>query len=105
MIAFDFELNYFEELEKDIDDAKLWYYTQNPDTDLEERFANAIKEVIKKIQKNPFIYSPIFENIRIAHPKIFPYGVHFFIHEDIKQIVIVAILHNKQNKSKLKKRL
>src|SRR6187402_858920 len=105
MIVFDFDLNYFEEVEKDIEEAKLWYYTQNPGTDLEERFANAIKEVIEKVQKNPFIYSPIYKNIRIAHPKIFPYGVHFYIEEDIKQIIIVSILHNKQDKSKFKKRL
>jgi hypothetical protein len=58
MIVFDFELNYFEEVETDIDDAKLWYYTQNPDTDLEERFANAIKEVIKKVQKKTFHLFP-----------------------------------------------
>jgi plasmid stabilization system protein ParE len=105
MIDFDFELNYFDEVEKDIVDAKIWYYEQNPDTDLEERFAKAIKEIILKVQKNPFIYSPIFKNIRIAHPKIFPYGVHFYIEEDIKQITIIAILHNKQDKSKFKKRL
>lgn len=105
MIVFDFDLNYFEEVEKDIDEAKLWYYEQNPDTDLEERFAKAIKEVIEKVHKNPFIYYPIFKNIRIAHPKIFPYGVHFYIEEDIKQITIVAILHNKQDRRKLKRRL
>ncbi|WP_281636666.1 type II toxin-antitoxin system RelE/ParE family toxin [Flavobacterium marginilacus] len=105
MIVFDFELNYFEEVERDIDNAKLWYYEQNPDTDLEERFAKAIKEIILKIQKNPFIYSPIFKNISIAHPKIFPYGIHFYIEEDLKQITIVAILHNKQDKRKLNERL
>jgi hypothetical protein len=105
MIVFDFELNYFEEVETDIDDTKLWNYTQSPDTDLEERFANAIKEIIKKIQKTLLSIPPIFENIRIAHPKIFPYGVHLHIEEDIKQITIIAILHNKQDRSKLKKRL
>jgi hypothetical protein len=49
MIVFDFELKYFEEVEKDVEIAKLWYCQQNPGTDLEERFANAIKEVIKKL--------------------------------------------------------
>ena len=105
MIEFDFELNYFDEVENDIEIAKLWYYEQNPNTDLEERFADAIKETFAKLQKNPFIYYPIFENIRIAHPKFFPYGVHFIIKEDKKEIVIVAILHNKQNKSKMINRL
>ena len=101
MIEFDFELNYFDEVDNDIEIAKFWYYEQSPDTDLEERFADAIKEVIAKLQKNPFIYYPIFENIRVAHPKFFPYGVHFIINEVKKEILIVAILHNKQDKSKL----
>lgn len=105
MIEFEFELDYFDEVDDDIDIAKLWYYNQNPDTDLEERFADAIKEVVSKLHKNPFIYYPIFENIRVAHPKFFPYGVHFIINEDKKEILIVAILHNKQDKSKMIKRL
>jgi hypothetical protein len=52
-------------------------------------------------KKNPFIYYPIFENIRVAHPKFFPYGIHFIINEVKKEILIVAILHNKEDKSKL----
>ncbi len=101
MIEVDFELNYFDEVDDDIEIAKLWYYEQSPDTDLEERFADSIKEAIAKLQKNPFIYYPIFENIRVAHPKFFPYGIHFIINEVKKEILIVAILHNKQDKSKL----
>ena len=88
MIEFDFELRYFEEIEDDIETAKLWYSEQIPNTNLEERFAEAIKETIKKLQKNPFIYYPIFQNIRTAHPKFFPYGVHF--------IIINCILNVKQ---------
>jgi plasmid stabilization system protein ParE len=105
MIEFEFVLDYFDEVENDIEKAKLWYYDQNPDTDLEERFADSIKETILKLQKNPFIYHPVFENIRIAHPKFFPYGVHFIINEKSKIIIIVAILHNKEDKNKLKMRL
>lgn len=105
MIEFEFVLDYFDEVEVDIEIAKLWYYDQNPDTDLEQRFADAIKEAITKLQKNPFVYHPIFENIRIAHPKFFPYGVHFIINEDQKEILIVAILHNKQDKGKMTERL
>ena len=105
MNEFDFVLSYFDEVKDDIKAAKLWYYNQNPGSNLEERFADAIKEKILKLQKNPFIYYPVFENIRIAHPKIFPYGIHFIIDESKKEILIVAILHNKQNKSKLINRL
>lgn len=105
MIEFDFELNYFDEVKNDIEIAKLWYYNQSPGTGLEERFADAIKGAIDKLQKKPFIYHPIFENIRIIHPKFFPYGVHFIINENKKEILIIAILHNKQDISKIIKRL
>ena len=30
MIEFDFELRYFEEIENDIESAKLWYSEQSP---------------------------------------------------------------------------
>ena len=73
MIEFEFVLNYFDEVEEDIENAKRWYYEQSSDTDLEERFAEVIKEAITKLQKNPFIYYPIFENVRVVHPKFFPY--------------------------------
>jgi plasmid stabilization system protein ParE len=105
MIKFNFELDYFDLVDEDIVIAKLWYYEQSPDTDLEERFADAIKDTIALIQKNPFIYHPIFENIRIAHPKFFPYGIYFIINENTNKILILAILHNKQDKSKIINRL
>jgi plasmid stabilization system protein ParE len=105
MIEFVFELTSFDAAEIDVEKAKRWYYDQNPDTDLEERFADSIKEVIRKLHKNPYRYNLRFENIRVAHPKTFPYGVHFFIDEDKKQITIIGIFHNKQDSSEIKKRL
>ena len=105
MIEFDFELNYFDEVEDDITIAKLWYYEQNPDADVEKRFATAINDIIFKLQKNPFVYHPIFAYIRIAHPKFFPFGVHFIINEGKNEILIIAVLHNKQDKNAIFKRL
>jgi len=105
MIEFNFELDYFDQVEADIELAKHWYYEQSPDTDLEERFANSVLNTLYKIQKNPFIYHPIFENIRIAHPKFFPYGIYFTVDEDKQIILILAVLHNKQDKNKVLKRM
>ncbi len=105
MIEFEFELSYFEEVENDVKIAKQWYFEQNPNNGIDERFANSVIEIIQKLQKNPFIYYPRFENIRVAHPKFFPFGVHFIINEQAKQIIIVAVFHNKQDMLKLKKRV
>ena len=105
MIEFEFEIIYLDQVEEDIEKIKYWYYSQNPGSDLEEQFTNAVKEIIYKISKNPFIYHSIYKNVRIAYTKTFPYGVHFLISEDIKQIIIIAILHNKMDLQNLKNRL
>jgi plasmid stabilization system protein ParE len=105
MIAFDFKLSYFEDVEADIDQAKYWYYEQNPDSDLEERFAEAITLAIDKLQTNPYVYHPIFENMRVAHPRFFPYCIYFLLNESQKQITIVGIFHSKQDISNLLNRL
>lgn len=105
MIEFEFEMIYFDQVEEDIAKIKNWYYSQDPGSGLEEQFANAVKEIIYKLSKNPYIYHPIFKKVRIAYTKIFPFGVHFLIHEDLKQISIIAILHNKMDLQNLKDRL
>jgi len=37
------------------------------------------------------------DNIRIAHTKVFPYNIHFYIDETKAQVVIIGIIHNKRN--------
>ena len=57
MIEFNFELDYFDLVDEDIEIAKLWYYEQSSNTDLEERFAEAIKDAISLLQKKS-VYLP-----------------------------------------------
>ncbi|PDS25682.1 plasmid stabilization system [Flavobacterium branchiophilum] len=60
-------------------------------------FALAIESVIQKVLKMPTSYSPRYKNIRIAHPKTFPYNIHFYIDEVNKTVVFTAIVHNKRH--------
>ncbi len=84
----------FDEALTDIQDAKLWYKEQQDG--LEERFAFAIEETILKVLKMPSAYAVRYRNIRIAHPKIFPFNVHFYIDENENCIVFTGIVHNKR---------
>ncbi len=88
-------LTYFEDAKIDIRDSKTWY--KNKKNGLEKHFAEVIKTTIINIQQNPFIYALRYRNIRIAYTKTFPYGVHFYINEQKKQIIIIAIIHNSRN--------
>jgi hypothetical protein len=52
----------------------------------------------------PSAYSIRYKNIRIAHPKIFPYNIHFFIDENTQTVIFTGIIYNKkQNAIHLKR--
>lgn len=98
-----YSLSYFEDARLDVKEAKAWYKEQQPG--LEKRFADSIKTAIIKLQENPFAYAVRYKNIRIAHPKTFPYGIHFYIDDTKHQIVIIAIVHNKRHPDTAQKRV
>ena len=85
---------YLDEVENDIAIAKQWYVEQQKDLDV--RFVTAVKETLSYILKMPLAYAVRYRNVRIAHTKIFPYNVHFYIDEAQAQIVIIGIVHNKK---------
>ena len=90
-----YKILYLDEVENDIAVAKQWYAEQQKDLDV--RFAVAVKKTLSNISKMPSAYSTRYRNIRIAHTKIFPYNVHFYIDETKAQVVITGIVHNRRN--------
>jgi plasmid stabilization system protein ParE len=86
---------YLDEVENDIAEARQWYAEQQ--TGLDARFAAAVKETVKNIVKMPSSYAVRYRNVRIAHIKIFPYNVHFYVDEEKAQVVIIGIIHNKRS--------
>ncbi len=90
-----YSLSYFEDALHDLKIAKSWYKQQQ--SGLDQRFSYSIKSTILLVQKSPFAFAIRYRNIRIAFPKKFPYGIHFYIDEEKQQIVIIAIIHNKRN--------
>lgn len=98
-----YSLFYFEEARLDVIAAKAWYEEQKDR--LGRQFAKSIKTAILRIQSNPLAYGVRYKNVRIAHPKTFPYGIHFYIDESTSQIVIIAIVHNKRHPDVARKRI
>ena len=90
-----YKVLYLDEVENDIAVAKQWYAEQQKDLDV--RFAAAVKETLSSILKMPSAYAVRYRNVRIAHTKIFPYNVHFYMDETKTQVVIIGIIHNKRN--------
>lgn len=72
---------------------------------LEVEFSSEIKDTINRILETPHIFAIRYKKVRIAHPKVFPYNIHFYIDESNNIVVIIAIVHGKRKSSFLKKRL
>ncbi len=94
---------YFDEVEMDIKEARLWY--KSTSEKLEKRFLEAIEKTIIKLIKWPKAYAIRYKNVRIAHPKIFPYSIHFYIDDVQNRIVIIAVIHGRRHPDFAKKRL
>jgi len=86
---------YLDEVQKDIISAKQWYAEQQEN--LEIRFVAAVKDTFSNILKMPLAYAVRYKNVRIAHTKIFPYNIHFYVDEAKAEIVIIGIVHNRRN--------
>jgi len=94
-----YKVFYLDEVDNDIAVAKQWYAEQQNNLDV--RFVAAVKETVSNILKMPSAYAVRYRNIRIARTKIFPYNIHFYIDETKAQVVIIGIVHNKRNKTRL----
>ena len=86
---------YLDEVKNDIISAKQWYAKQQKN--LDAKFVAAVKGTLSNILETPFAYAVRYKNVRIAHTKIFPYNIHFYIDETKKQIVIIGVIHNRRN--------
>lgn len=90
-----YKILYFEEVRQDVKDAKQWY--RNQSKGLEKRFAEDIKISISRLKSRPAVHAIRYKNIRVTHPDVFPYSIHFYIDEKLNAVVITAIVHNSRD--------
>ncbi len=88
---------YLDVVRNDILVAKQWYDEQQEG--LGERFTHAVKDALDNILKMPLAYSIRYREVRIAHTKVFPYNIHFYINEPETQIVIIGVIHNRRREA------
>lgn len=88
-------LAYFDEVLEDVRQAKDWY--KNQKVDLDREFSKAIEDCLDRILQTPEIYPLRYRQIRIAHPRRFPYNIHFYVDKPSLTVVITAIVHSKRH--------
>jgi hypothetical protein len=71
---------------------------------LEIEFATATEKALYQIIETPKAFAIRYKKIRIAHPKQFPYNIHFYIDALNTTVIVIAIIHSKRNPKIAKKR-
>jgi len=99
MNSFKLIINPFAEL--DLQVAYEWYDLNKED--LGQEFLTEVENTLNRIHQNPQQYQKTKGQIRMAVVKRFPFGVFYFIKEDV--IIVFAIFHFSRNPQILKKRL
>ena len=88
---------------QDLKNAKKWYLEINPE--LGEHFKLKVNEEFDYIKQYPKHYQKKYEELRQALVTRFPYTIYYLIEEELKMIVVVGVLAQKQNVQKIIKRL
>jgi plasmid stabilization system protein ParE len=80
-------------VEADVAEAAEWYETQRPG--LGARFVSTVQSADKLLLANPLHCSVRFSDVRRLNLADFPYGIFFFLDDDV--IVILGVLHNRRD--------
>ena len=80
---------------QDICNVHDWYQKQK--TGLGKDFTATVILQVEELQKETVVHHLFFQNVRCVQLKKFPYTIFYFIKEETNQLVVVAVLGNKQD--------
>ncbi len=83
------------EAKLDIQETIAWYDEQQ--AKLGTRFYKTIQDTFKQLKENPYLNAIRYKNIRTAIVKKYPFMVHYFVNEDNKIVVVLAVFHTSSN--------
>jgi len=79
----------------DIKKAYDWYEEQR--SGLGEDFLLSLEASYATITRHPNIYQNIHKHIKRTLVRRFPYGLFYIINEDVKQVIVLAVLHTRSH--------
>lgn len=88
---------------QDIDDAIAWYEEQAEGLGM--NFIARFNDARAFLQSNPLIYQKVAKEFRKIRMKKFPYAIYFAVDEDKKELIVVAVWHQKKDIRKLTRRI
>jgi plasmid stabilization system protein ParE len=88
-------LAFHPDVHGEVDEAYRWYEQQR--AGLGDDFLAALDEVFARLQETPEAHQVIYQDVRRALPRRFPYGVYYRVHAD--RVEIIAVQHSRRNPS------
>lgn len=78
---------------KDIDSAFEYYNNASPG--LGFRFINMIDDYFEAITLLPTASAIRYDKVRVKPVDVFPFTIHYIIHEEEKKVIVARIFHTK----------
>jgi len=78
--------------DREFDEAAAWYERH---AGLAEKFVDQVQETLDQISRTPELHAAIYQDIRRARIRRFPYRVYYRILED--RIEVIAVFHDKRD--------
>jgi len=97
----NYQLIIHPEARVDLLDVFHWYQEQREGLGFD--FKLCVDEIMSSIQRNPFIYKTIFQNVRRAIIRRFPFGVFYIV--DKNQVIVLAVIHARRAPDSWKRRI
>ncbi|NOU48873.1 MAG: hypothetical protein HOO86_17685 [Bacteroidales bacterium] len=98
-----YSISILSQAEVDIDEAYIWY--ELVQIDLGNKFYKNVEESVNFIANNPFSCEVMYKGIRRFIIKGFPYGIYYKENFELKEILIIGIIHFKRSSRIIKRRL
>ena len=81
------------EAEADVVTARAWYERQREG--LGSAFLLCVEEVLDHIDRTPGLYPVVYQEVRRAFTRRFPYAVYYRVADD--DVVVLGILHTRRD--------
>ncbi len=81
------------EAEEDLLDAYRWYDERVSGLGL--RFLESVEQALVRIERSPQLYEIVYEGVRRALIRTFPYGIYYSFEEE--RSVVLAVVHSSRH--------
>ncbi len=97
-----FSIKLVPSAQKELEEALEYYLQISPN--LLRKFYNEFVDLNELLEQNPYLEIR-YKSVRTYKLKSFPYLVHFLINEELKKVIIIAVVFGKMKKTTFEDRI